>query len=83
MPEVGKLALTVLLISSSPIFKLSIIAKFVAYPTNDDEQVISTASPVTAVEALELLKAAAGLSDATHVKVGNRLVVPTRSASWI
>ena len=83
MPEVGKLALTVLLISSSPIFKLSIIAEFVAYPTNDDEQVISTASPVTAVEALELLKAAAGLSDATHVRVGNRLVVPTRSASWI
>ena len=81
MPEVGKLALTVLLISSSPVFKLSIIAEFVAYPTNGDEQLISTALPVTAAEALELLKAATGLADATHVKVGNRLVVPTRPAS--
>ena len=69
MPEVGKLALTVLLISSSPVFKLSIIAEFVAYPTNGDEQLISTALPVTAAEALELLKAATGLCDATHVKV--------------
>ena len=69
MPEVGKLALTVLLISSSPVFKLSIISEFVAYPTNGDEQVISTAQPVTAVEALELLKAATGLCDPTHVKV--------------
>ena len=69
MPEVGKLALTVLLISSSPVFKLSIIAEFVAYPTNGDEQVISTASPVTAVEAIELLNADVGPSEAVHARV--------------
>ena len=81
MPEVRNLALTVLLISSSVVFELSIIAEFFDYSKNGHAQVISTASPVTAVEALELLKAAAGLSDATHGKVGNRVVVPARSAS--
>tara|TARA_B100001057_G_C22137854_1_gene677021 strand:- start:236 stop:418 length:183 start_codon:yes stop_codon:yes gene_type:complete len=60
---------------------LSIIAEFVAYPKNSHEQIISTASPATVVEALELLKVASGLSDATHVQVGNSLVVLARSAS--
>tara|TARA_Y200000002_G_C22598403_1_gene628399 strand:- start:886 stop:1098 length:213 start_codon:yes stop_codon:yes gene_type:complete len=69
MPEVGKLALTVLLISSSVVFELSIIAEFFDYSTNGDEQVISTASPVTAVEAIELLNADVGPSEAVHARV--------------